>query len=264
MTADERTLQPVAFLGHGSPMNAVEHNRFTEAWRTFGGQHPEPRAILAISAHWFVPQTAVTAMSEPRTVHDFSGFPDELFAVKYAAPGSPEVAAEVRALLADGVGIDVELDESSWGLDHGTWSVLIHAFPEATIPVVQLSLDTRHSLPTHVEIGRCLAPLREQGVCIVGSGNLVHNLRLLDWGRPDAAFDWAVRFGDAAHAAMNEGADAVLQLQEHPDFSLAAPTLEHFLPLLYLAGLADAAGVRPSRLVNGYTFGSISMDAYAL
>jgi 4,5-DOPA dioxygenase extradiol len=252
-----------AFLGHGSPMNALEHNRWTETWQAFGSDGPEPRAILAISAHWYLPTgPAATAMPQPPTIHDFFGFPDELFAVQYPAPGAPELAEAVRDLLAPDV--DVALDDASWGIDHGTWSLLVHAFPEATVPVVQLSLDARQDFAWHVEVGRRLAPLRDRGVLILASGNVVHNLRLIDWGREEGGFDWAERFDDAVHAALADDADAVVRLREHPDFGRAVPTDEHFLPVLYLAGLAEAAGRSPHRLVDGLTMGSISMASYAL
>src|SRR5690606_12017639 len=160
------SLMPAAFLGHGSPMNALERNRYTEAWRAFGESVPRPRAILAISAHWWVPMLAVTAMPRPRTIHDLFGFPKELFEVQYPAPGLPDLVEEVAEVASpDRVGADVD----SWGLDHGTWSVLVHAFPDADIPVVQLSLDTRRPLDWHLELGAKLAKLRERGILVVGS-----------------------------------------------------------------------------------------------
>ena len=254
-------LMPAAFLGHGSPMNALERNRFTETWRAFGAGVPRPRAILAISAHWYVPTLAVTAMPRPRTIHDFYGFPQALFDVQYPAPGLPELVEEVADLARpDRVGADVD----GWGLDHGTWSVLVHAFPQADIPVVQLSLDTRKPLGWHLELGAKLAALRERGVLVIGSGNVVHNLRAIDWKQPDAGFDWARRFDDRARQLMHEAPQEIPALASHPDYAMAVPITDHFLPLLYLAGMAAAARRPATSLVEGYSYGSLSMSAYAL
>ena len=255
-------LMPAAFLGHGSPMNALERNRFTEAWRAFGASVPRPRAILAVSAHWHVDGLAVTAMPRPRTIHDFHGFPQALFEVDYPAPGLPELAEEV----ADTVQPDyvAGLDHDGWGLDHGTWGVLVHAFPDADIPVVQLSLDARKPLDWHVALGAKLAALRERGVLIVGSGNVVHNLRAIDWRQPDGSYDWARRFDDATRQLMAERPHEIASLARHRDYQMAVPTDEHFLPLLYLAGLASAADKPAEVLVDGYAYGSLSMTAYTL
>ena len=254
-------LMPAAFLGHGSPMNALEHNRYTEAWRAFGTSVPRPRAILAVSAHWHVDALAVTAMPQPRTIHDFHGFPQALFDVQYPAPGLPELAEEVAdALSPDRVGADT----GSWGIDHGTWSVLAHAFPDADIPVVQLSLDARKPLDWHLALGAKLAALRERGVLIVASGNVVHNLRALDWHDPDGGFDWARRFDEDARVLMTERPHDIAALAAHRDYRMAVPTEEHFLPLLYLAGLASAAGRSTDLLVDGYNYGSLSMAFFSL
>jgi 4,5-DOPA dioxygenase extradiol len=259
--ASTKTRTAAVFLGHGSPMNAVEHNRFTRAWRAFGAAVPRPRAILAISAHWETRGVAVTAMAEPRTIHDFFGFPAELFAVRYPAPGDPALAAEIAALLAP---VPVALDGGQWGLDHGTWSVLVHAFPAADVPVVQLSLDRDLDLDEHVALGASLAPLRDRGVLVLGSGNVVHDLRAIAWERPDDGFDWARRFDDALRAVLTTSPADVPRLREHPDFARAVPTPEHFLPVLYLAGLAAAANTTLDVLADGYAYGSLSMACYTL
>ena len=252
---------PAAFIGHGSPMNALEHNRYTEAWKAFGASVPRPRAILVISAHWYINATAVTAMPRPRTIHDFYGFPRELFSVGYPAPGLPELAAEVSEL-AEPTWIGA--DEDSWGIDHGTWSVLVHAFPDASIPVVQLSINADKPMDYHLELGKKLAPLRERGVLIIGSGNVVHNLRGMNWDLADNGFVWAKRFDEDAKAQMTQAPADIAELDSHRDFKYAVPTPDHFIPLLYLAGLADAAGQATDVMVDGYAYGSLSRTSYTL
>lgn len=250
-------LLPAVFFGHGNPMNAVTQNSYTEAWRRIGEETLRPKAILAISAHWYVPETAVTVTTAPRTIHDFGGFPPELYQVQYPAPGDPALARRVQEVLAP---LDVKLD-NSWGLDHGTWSVLKHVYPAADIPVVQLSIDETKPASFHFEVGKKLAPLREEGVLIAASGNIVHNLHAYAWGRhPRDPYDWAVRFEDAARDFMLAGEYKPLVNYDSlgPDAALSIPTPDHFLPLLYVL----AARQRDESLrfpVEGVDGGSISM-----
>lgn len=260
-TAPDATPVPAVFLGHGSPTNALERNRFTKAWARLGASIPRPRAVLAISAHWYGGFSAVTAMKRPRTIHDFSGFPPPLSTFQYSAPGSPDLAAEVAELVKP---TRVDLDADSWGLDHGTWSVLCHVFPRADVPVVQLSIDARRSVDEHLALGAALEPLRRRGVLILGSGNVVHNLRALSWREPDAEFDWNRRFDQASRTAMAEDPVTVAGLRSHRDYAMSVPTPDHFIPLLYVAGVAVAAGASGEVLVGGPSMGSLSMTSFVV
>jgi 4,5-DOPA dioxygenase extradiol len=252
-------LMPAIFVGHGNPMNALLKNSYTDGWASIGNSIPRPKAVLAISAHWYISARAVTANSVPQTIHDFGGFPKELYQVVYAAPGSPELARRVQELLDP---VSVELDKS-WGLDHGTWSVLRHVFPEADIPIVQLSIDEREPPQFHYEIGKRLAVLRTEGVLILGSGNIVHNLHSYAWGMQGVdPFDWAVRFEKKARELLLKGDDAPLISYERlgRDAQLAIPTPEHYLPLLYVIA-ARKEGEQVRFPVEGVDGGSVSMLA---
>jgi 4,5-DOPA dioxygenase extradiol len=250
-------LMPAIFFGHGNPMNAVMTNGYTEGWRRIGAQMPKPKAILAISAHWYVPATGVTVSTAPRTIHDFGGFPPELFRVQYPAPGDPQLAHRVQQLLAP---LPVTLD-TTWGLDHGTWSVLVHAYQDADVPVVQLSINETEPASFHFELGRKLAPLRDEGILIVGSGNLVHNLHTYAWGRHmPQPYDWAVEFEVEARQMMV--ADDSKPLINYEKLGSAArlsiPTPDHYLPLLYVIATRQP-GDNITFPVEGVDGGSISM-----
>jgi 4,5-DOPA dioxygenase extradiol len=253
---------PAIFFGHGNPMNALLENSYTEGWRRIGEQTPKPKAILSISAHWFVPETGVTVSTTPKTIHDFGGFPRELYQIQYAAPGEPDLARRVQAMLAP---LPVGLD-NSWGLDHGTWSVLRHVYPQADVPVVQLSIDETRPASFHFEIGRKLAPLRNEGVLIVGSGNLVHNLHTYAWGRhmPDP-YDWAIRFEKDAKEMMLAGEYKPLIEYEKlgREALLSIPTPDHYLPLLYVLATMQQ-GEEIAFPVEGIDGGSISMLTVAV
>ena len=255
------TTMPAAFIGHGNPMNALETNAYTTAWSEFAASIERPRAIVAISAHWFVNVSAVTAMDRPRTIHDFFGFPDALFNIEYPAPGDPALAQQIVDLAYPGY---VGLDADSWGLDHGTWSILVKMFPAADIPVVQLSVDATKSLDEHMALGAALAPLRVEGVLILGSGNVVHNLGQIQWNMPGHGTTWASSFDQAAQRIMTTEPSALGQLESDPSYRLAVPTPDHFLPLAYVAGLAAAAGTTASTLLEGCEMGSLSMTSYVV
>ena len=249
---------PTIFFGHGNPMNALLTNRYTEGWTAIGTTIPRPKGILSISAHWYIPALAVTAMPNPRTIHDFGGFPRELFQYRYPAPGDPQLAKRVQALLAP---LDVAADESAWGLDHGTWAVLCHVFPLADIPVVQLSIDETRPPAFHYEVGQRLRALRDEGVLIMGSGDIVHNLHAYAWGgHPVQPYDWALRFEAKARASIAAGDHQSLVDYESlgKDALLSVPTPEHYLPLLYVLG-ASTKGEPVTFPVEGMDGGSVSM-----
>jgi 4,5-DOPA dioxygenase extradiol len=255
------TRMPALFVGHGNPMNAIEENRWSQAQRELAGRLPRPRAVLAISAHWYVEGTHTTGAARPETIHDFGGFPEALYRVQYPAPGDPALARRVVELLG-GRHASVTGD---WGLDHGTWSVLRQLLPEADVPVVQLSIDAGLAPAEHLALGRALAPLRDEGVLILGSGNLTHNLRHAfgAWHRGDTtAPPWAVAFDEAAARALLERDEPwLLGALERDEGRLAHPTPDHWLPLLYVAGAAGPTEPISSP-ITGFDMGSLSMRSF--
>ena len=253
---------PVLFIGHGNPLNALEENIYSNAWIELGKQIPRPKIVLVISAHWYVAETSVTAMASPRTIHDFGGFPRALHEFEYPARGAPDFAAEVQSRLRP---LNVGLDQS-WGLDHGAWSVLCRLFPKADVPVVQLSIDETQPASFHYDLGVKLTPLRDEGILILGSGNLVHNLHTYAWGRhPVEPFDWAVRFEKRARELIVAGDHAPLISYEQlgRDAQLSIPTPEHYLPLLYVLG-ARRRDDRVTFTITGVDGGSVSMFSVTL
>jgi 4,5-DOPA dioxygenase extradiol len=248
---------PTIFFGHGNPLNGLQRNAYTESWAAIGQSIEKPKAVLCISAHWYVPGVAVTAMQHPRTIHDFGGFPRELYEIQYPAPGSPNLAKRVQELLTPA---SVALDHT-WGLDHGAWSVLCHVFPQADVPVVQLSIHETEAPGFHFDLGKRLAPLRDEGVLVIGSGNLVHNLHTYAWGRHNVEpFDWAVRFEERARELLTSGDSSPLIDYESlgRDALLSVPTPDHYLPLLYVLG-ARAAQDDITFPIAGFDGGSVSM-----
>ena len=251
---------PAAFIGHGSPMNAIESTPYSQAWRTFGSRLPRPRAILCVSAHWFTNLPAVTAMEHPRTIHDFGGFPPELYAVEYPAPGDPGLAREVERLLAP---MEV-VQDTAWGLDHGAWSVLVHLFPDGDVPVVQLAVDGTEPPSVHWEFGEKLGALRDDGVFVLGSGNAVHNLRLARFAAHAEPFEWNVSFDRYVRDALERrDGPALCDYAARADGRLAVPTPEHYLPLLYPAAMRRDDDALHT-IVDGYEAGSISMFAFSV
>lgn len=254
-------LMPVAFIGHGSPMNAVADNAYTRMLSGLARRWPRPRAVLCISAHWMTDGTWVTHMARPRTIHDFGSFPQELFDIQYPAPGDPALAEDIKALFnAQGL----SLDDTAWGLDHGTWSVLRHIYPAADVPVVQLSLDMQRSAADHFALGTLLRPLREQGVLILGSGNIVHNLRRIVWQEDAPPYDWATEFDERVRDALNVRDDRTLVddalITEAGRLSI--PTPDHWYPFLYVLGAA-LPGEKTETLFEGMQNASISMRSVA-
>ncbi len=252
---------PVLFLGHGSPMNAIEENRFVQGFRKMATEIPKPNAILCISAHWFTRGTKVTAMDMPRTIHDFGGFPQALFDVEYSAPGDPALAKETAGLLAP---VPVEEDHS-WGLDHGAWSVIKHLYPEADIPVIQMSIDYTKPPQYHFDLAKKLNKLREKGILIIGSGNIIHNLRLIDWrniNTPGAGWDWAIEAREKTNHWILDGNFKNIIEYQNQGISLqyAIPTPDHYLPLVYTLGLktsSDELSLFNDELIGG----SLSMTS---
>jgi len=250
---------PALFLGHGSPMNVLEDNEYTQAWQQLGQQLPRPKAIVAISAHWYTRGTAVTAMSQPKTIHDFGGFPQALYEMVYPAPGEPQLASQIQSLLQP---VSVIADHSEWGLDHGTWALLSKMYPDADIPVVQLSIDGTQPAEYHYQLGQKLAVLRDQGVMIVASGNVVHNLRMIKWQGEASPYDWAEQFNQYVIDNLHWSGDAkqhpLVNFMQHKAGALANPSPDHFLPLLYVLGSWDGKEVI-STPTDGIVMGSLSM-----
>jgi 4,5-DOPA dioxygenase extradiol len=247
---------PALFLGHGNPMNAIEHNAYTAAWVELAAHLPRPAAILSVSAHWYVPGSRVTVEQQPRTIYDFGGFPRALYEVAYPAPGDPELAQRARGMLAP---TQVIADES-WGLDHGTWSLLVHLYPDADVPVVQLSIDETLTARQHFDLGGRLRGLRDAGVLILGSGNVVHNLHAYAWGAHAVEpYDWAIQFETRLRQLIETRQFAsVAGYEGSPEAALVAPTPDHFLPLLYVLAQADPDDPLAFP-VEGFDGGSISM-----
>jgi 4,5-DOPA dioxygenase extradiol len=247
---------PVLFLGHGSPMNAIEDNAFTQALEGLSQRLPRPKAVCVVSAHWVTSGSQVMASEHPRTIHDFYGFPQPLYEVEYPAPGAPE---EARKVAADA---NIKADEQ-WGLDHGSWSVLRHMYPKADVPAFQLSLDDRKSLKEHLELGKEIRDLRERGVLILGSGNIVHNLGRMDWSDAHGAYDWAKEFdANVKNAVDAHDAEMLASPQKWGEglWAAAHPSIEHYVPLLYCAGSTDEKD-DVTYPYEGFDFGSVSMRA---
>jgi 4,5-DOPA dioxygenase extradiol len=276
MGGESMNKMPVAFVGHGSPMNAIEDNTFSRGWRAMVGVIPQPKAILVVSAHWFVRGTRILDDPAPKTTYDMYGFPEELYQIVYKAAGAPDLARHTAELLRMGQ-VETRID-NSWGFDHGTWSVLNHMYPNRDIPVFQISVDSSAPGPVHFKIGQLLSSLREAGVLIIGSGNIVHNLRLVDWSKPDGGFDWADAFDQKIHdlivdhsfeSVVNAGSATQSGFANQAgsaglfskDAQLSIPTPDHFFPLLYVLGACDHLDA-VHVFNDARVFGSISMTSY--
>lgn len=251
---------PVLFVGHGSPMNAIEDNEYTRGWRSIAERIPKPEVILSVSAHWYTKETKIMNDENPRTIYDMYGFPRELYEVSYNTAGSPDTARVCGELISRET-----IYDNSWGIDHGTWSVLVHMYPERDIPVFQISIDAYASPREHYIIGQELRSLREQGVLILGSGNIVHNLRLVDWHRADKGFDWAYEFDDYIYESiLNRNHDNILKYNELGNIAkLAVPTPDHFYPLLYVLGASDEDD-KITVYNKSCELGSLTMTAYLM
>lgn len=260
LNPQDRTM-PTLFVGHGSPMNGIEDNVFSESWQALGKEIPTPTAVLCVSAHWLTRGTQITAMDHPQTIHDFGGFPKALFDVQYPAPGSPALAEETASLVKKtNVGLDHE-----WGLDHGSWTVIRRMYPEANIPVLQLSIDYTRDAQYHYELAKELATLRKKGVLIMGSGNMVHNLRIMNWQTPDTGYDWAVEMNEKfKHLIRENDHQALIRYEDLGQAAkLSIPTPEHYLPMLYTLGLKDA-NEKVSFFNDKTMMGSISMTSFKI
>lgn len=250
---------PALFVGHGSPMNVLEDNVYTRSWQQLGKTLPRPKAIVVVSAHWYTRGTGVTAMPNPKTIHDFGGFPQALFDTQYPAPGAPDLAQHLVDLLAPAAVIK---DDSAWGFDHGSWGVVIKMYPDADIPMVQLSIDATQSPVWHYEMGRKLAALRDEGILLIGSGNVVHNLRTIRWQGGSEAYPWATAFDQYVRDNLTWKGEAqdhpLVNYMDHSGAQLSCPTPDHYLPLLYILGAWD--GEEPVSIVTeGIEMGSLSM-----
>ena len=251
---------PVLFIGHGSPMNAIEKNEYTRNWSSIAEKIPRPKTIISFSAHWFTEGTNIMNEGYPRTVHDMYGFPKKLYEIIYDAPGSPEIAKVAKSLISKSTAYD-----TSWGIDHGTWSVLVHMYPDRTIPVFQISIDAYAPPEIHYTIGRELRSLRDEGVLLFGSGNIVHNLRLVDWDMKGKGFDWAYEFDDCIHEhIISKNHEKLLRYGELTDAAkLAVPTTDHFYPLFYILGASDH-NEEVHVFNKSCELGSLSMTSYLL